>query len=73
MQGVISDMNQMLADFIRAQLTLAALPGWFMLRLLGGNARALRADVRYRGRILEFIPVVGPLVGAVLDYWASRS
>jgi len=65
LQGVLSDLNQMLAHFIRAQLTLAALtlvaysaglavmgvPNALVLGTLGGS--------------LEFIPVVGPLVAAL--------
>ena len=67
MQGVISDMNQMLADFIRAQLTLAALSWVAYASFLG-----LIMHVPYAlmlgtaGGILEFIPVVGPLVAATL-------
>jgi predicted PurR-regulated permease PerM len=67
MQGVISDMNQMLADFIRAQLTLAAL-SWVaytvFLGLIMHEPYALMLGTA--GGILEFIPVVGPLVAAVL-------
>jgi predicted PurR-regulated permease PerM len=65
LQGVLSDLNKMLAHFIRAQLTLAALtlviysavlatmrmPYWLVLGTVGG--------------LLEFIPVVGPLVAAI--------
>jgi predicted PurR-regulated permease PerM len=67
LQGVISDMNQMLADFIRAQLTLAAL-SWVAYAIFLG----LVVRVNYAlmlgtaGGILEFIPVVGPLVAAFL-------
>ncbi len=67
LQGVISDMNQMLADFIRAQLTLAALSWVAYASFLG-----LIMHVPYAlmlgtaGGILEFIPVVGPLVAAFL-------
>jgi len=67
LQGVISDLNQMLADFIRAQLTLAAL-SWIAYTVFLG----LIARVNYAlmlgtvGGILEFIPVVGPLVAAVM-------
>ena len=67
LQGVISDMNQMLADFIRAQLTLAAL-SWVaytvFLGLIMHEPYALMLGTA--GGILEFIPVVGPLVAAVL-------
>ena len=64
--GVLDDMNQMLAHFIRAQLILAAMsllsygiflaalgvPYWLVLATAGG--------------MMEFIPVVGPLVAAVV-------
>ncbi|HLV87976.1 MAG TPA: AI-2E family transporter [Candidatus Sulfotelmatobacter sp.] len=66
LENVLNDLNQMLAHFIRAQLTLAALTLivysvvlWIMgldyflvLGTLGGG--------------LEFIPVLGPLVAAVI-------
>jgi predicted PurR-regulated permease PerM len=67
MQGVINDMNLMLAQFIRAQLTLAALSWVAYTSFLG-----LIMHVPYAlmlgtaGGILEFIPVVGPLVASVL-------
>ena len=67
MQGVINDMNLMLAQFIRAQLTLAALSWVAYASFLG-----LIMHVPYAlmlgtaGGILEFIPVVGPLVASVL-------
>jgi predicted PurR-regulated permease PerM len=69
LQGVIADMNQMLADFIRAQLTLAAFSWMAYAAFLG-----LIVHVPYAlmlgtaGGILEFIPVVGPLVAAVLIF-----
>ena len=67
LQGVISDMNLMLAQFIRAQLTLAALSWLAYASFLG-----LIMHVPYAlmlgtaGGILEFIPVVGPLVASFL-------
>lgn len=67
LQGVINDMNLMLAQFIRAQLTLAALSWLAYASFLG-----LIMHVPYAlmlgtaGGILEFIPVVGPLVASVL-------
>ncbi|HZQ68687.1 MAG TPA: AI-2E family transporter [Terriglobales bacterium] len=66
MEGVFGDLNQMLAHFIRAQLTLAA------LSLLAYTAFLEIMRVPYAlvlgtaGGIMEFIPVVGPLVAAVL-------
>jgi predicted PurR-regulated permease PerM len=67
LQGVINDMNLMLAQFIRAQLTLAALSWVAYTTFLG-----LIMHVPYAlmlgtaGGILEFVPVVGPLVASVL-------
>jgi len=66
LQGVLSDLNQMLAHFIRAQLTLALLTFVMysaVLAMMGvPNALALGTV----GGMLEFIPVVGPLVAAVI-------
>jgi predicted PurR-regulated permease PerM len=66
LEGVLNDLNQMLAHFIRAQLILAALslvaysvflrianvPYWLVLGTIGG--------------LLEFIPLIGPLTAAVI-------
>ena len=66
LQGVINDMNQMLAQFIRAQLTLAAL-SWVAYSIFLGIMKAPYALMLGTiGGILEFIPVVGPLVATVL-------
>jgi predicted PurR-regulated permease PerM len=66
LQGVLSDMNQMLAQFIRAQIILAAL-SWIayclFLWLTGAQYTQMLGTA---GGLLEFIPVVGPLVAAVL-------
>ncbi|HEY1677643.1 MAG TPA: AI-2E family transporter [Candidatus Sulfotelmatobacter sp.] len=65
LENVLNDLNQMLAHFIRAQLTLAA------LTLVMYSAFLAIAGVQYPlalgalGGVLEFIPVIGPLVGAV--------
>jgi predicted PurR-regulated permease PerM len=66
MQGVISDMNQMLADFIRAQLTLAALSWMVYSAFLGATGVPYALMLGTAGGLLEFIPVVGPLVAAAL-------
>ena len=65
-QGVISDMNVMLAQFIRAQLTLAALSWIAYGSLLGLMKVPYALMLASAGGILEFIPVVGPLVASVL-------
>jgi predicted PurR-regulated permease PerM len=66
LQGVLSDLNQMLVHFIRAQLTLAALTLAMYSGVLGlmrvPNALVLGTV----GGLLEFIPVVGPLVAAII-------
>ena len=66
LQGVLSDMNQMLAQFIRAQITLAAL-SWIayclFLWLTGAQFTLMLGSA---GGLMEFVPVVGPLVAAVL-------
>jgi predicted PurR-regulated permease PerM len=66
LQGVISDMNQMLADFIRAQLTLAALSWIAYTAVLGGLRVPYALMLGTAGGILEFIPVVGPLMAGAL-------
>jgi predicted PurR-regulated permease PerM len=66
LEGVISDMNQMLADFIRAQLTLAALSWMAYSAFLGATGVPYALMLGTAGGLLEFIPVVGPLVAAAL-------
>lgn len=66
LEGVLSDLNRMLAHFIRAQLTLVAFSlvayTAFMEAMGVPNALVLGAA----GGILEFIPVVGPLVAGIV-------
>src|SRR5580658_29525 len=66
LQGVLSDLNQMLAHFIRAQLILAVLT----LAIYSGGLGLMRVPYALvlgtLGGLLEFIPVVGPLVAAVV-------
>jgi predicted PurR-regulated permease PerM len=66
LENVLNDLNQMLAHFIRAQLTLAALTLVMYSAFLGlmrvPNALVLGTV----GGVLEFIPVVGPLVAALI-------
>lgn len=66
MQGVISDMNQMLADFIRAQLILAAFSWAAYASFLGIMRVPFALMLGTAGGILEFIPVVGPLMAGAL-------
>lgn len=71
LEGVLRDLNQMLAHFIRAQLILAA----FSLVLYTAFMSAMQVPYALvlgtAGGILEFIPVVGPLVAALLILGAA--
>jgi len=68
LEGVLGDLNQMLAQFIRAQLTLAAFSfvAYLVFLELAGVPYALVLGTA--GGMMEFIPVVGPLVAAVLIF-----
>jgi predicted PurR-regulated permease PerM len=65
-QGVLSDLNEMLAHFIRAQLILAALSLVVYASVLALLRVPYAAVLGTLGGMLEFIPVVGPLIAAVL-------
>jgi predicted PurR-regulated permease PerM len=64
LQGVLSDLNQMLAHFIRAQLTLAALTFVMYSAFLAMMRMPYALVLGTLGGLLEFIPVLGPLVAA---------
>ena len=72
LEGVLGDQNQMLAQFIRAQLTLAAFSfvAYLAFLELGGVPYALVLGTA--GGMMEFIPVVGPLVAAVLIFSVAK-
>ena len=80
LQGVLADMNQMLAQFIRAQLTLAALSMVVYLAFLALMKVPYALMLGTVGGVMEFIPVVGPLVAGLVmlsvaaltnyPYWA---
>ena len=66
LEGVLNDLNQMLAHFIRAQLILAALSlvaYWIFLRIMNVPYWLVLGTI---GGLLEFIPLVGPLSAAVI-------
>ena len=65
LENVLNDLNQMLAHFIRAQLTLAALSLVVYSTFLGIMGVQYALVLGTIGGMLEFIPVVGPLVAAV--------
>jgi predicted PurR-regulated permease PerM len=65
-EGVINDLNDMLAHFIRAQLTLAALALLVYVTFLGVIRVPYALVLGTAAGILEFIPVVGPFLAAVM-------
>jgi predicted PurR-regulated permease PerM len=66
MEGVLGDLNEMLAHFIRAQLTLAALSLMAYIAFMGLMRVPYALVLGTAGGIMEFIPVVGPLVAGLL-------
>jgi predicted PurR-regulated permease PerM len=71
LEGVLSDLNQMLAHFIRAQLILAALTLVIYTIFMSIMKVPFALVLGTAGGVLEFIPVVGPLVAAFLILTAS--
>jgi predicted PurR-regulated permease PerM len=65
LENVLNDLNQMLAHFIRAQLTLAALSLVVYSAFLGIMGVPYALVLGTIGGLLEFIPVVGPLVAGL--------
>jgi predicted PurR-regulated permease PerM len=66
MEGVIADMNYMLAHFIRAQIILAALSLVVYLSVLGLLGVPYALVLGTAGGMMEFIPVVGPLTAGLV-------
>jgi predicted PurR-regulated permease PerM len=62
LQDVLQDLNQMLAQFIRAQLTLAGLSFVAYAAVLGAMRVPYALMLGTVGGALEFIPVAGPLL-----------
>jgi predicted PurR-regulated permease PerM len=62
LQDVLRDLNEMLAQFIRAQLTLAALSFLAYSSVLGILRMPYALMLGTAGGAMEFVPVVGPLV-----------
>ena len=65
LEDVLHDLNQMLAQFIRAQLTLAAFSFIVYSSFLGAMRVPYALMLGTVGGALEFVPVVGPLVAGV--------
>ena len=62
LQDVFQDLNQMLAQFIRAQLTLAAMSMVVYTAFLGAMRVPFALMLGTAGGALEFIPLAGPLL-----------
>src|SRR5208283_3537641 len=65
LQDVFQDLNQMLAQFIRAQLTLAAFSLLAYTSILGAMRVPYALTLGTVGGALEFIPMAGPLLAGV--------
>ena len=65
LENVLNDLNQMLAHFIRAQLTLAAVSMVAYSAFLGAMRFPYPLVLGTIGGVLEFVPVVGPLVAGL--------
>jgi predicted PurR-regulated permease PerM len=64
LQDVLQDLNQMLAQFIRAQLTLAALSLLAYTSILGAMRVPFALMLGTAGGAMEFVPLAGPLIAA---------
>ncbi|HTR24952.1 MAG TPA: AI-2E family transporter [Terriglobales bacterium] len=65
LENVLHDLNEMLAQFIRAQLTLAVFSFVVYSSFLGIMRFPYALMLGTAGGALEFVPVVGPLVAGV--------
>jgi len=65
LEDVLHDLNQMLAEFIRAQLILAALTFVVYSSVLGIMRFPYALMLGTAAGALEFVPVAGPLVASV--------
>ncbi len=66
LQDVLQDLNQMLAQFIRAQLTLAALSFLAYTTFLGAMRVPFALMLGTAGGALEFVPMAGPLMAGAM-------
>jgi predicted PurR-regulated permease PerM len=65
-EGVLGDLNQMLAHFIRAQLTLAAISLVAYVGFMGVMRVPYALVLGTAGGFMEFVPVVGPLLAGLV-------
>jgi len=66
LEGVRADLNQMLAQFIRAQITLALFSFVVYVAFLELLRVPYALALGTAGGLMEFIPVVGPLVAGLV-------
>jgi predicted PurR-regulated permease PerM len=66
LNDVLTDLNQMLAQFIRAQLELAAFSLVVYISVMSIARVPYALVLGTAGGMMEFIPVVGPLVAGVV-------
>jgi predicted PurR-regulated permease PerM len=65
-EGMVNDINQMLAHFVRAQLLLALIAMGAYFAGLGLLRVPYASILSVIGGFLEFIPIVGPLISFLL-------
>lgn len=66
--GITGDLNEMLAHYIRSQIILALLSAAFYMAMLSVMRLPYALAVGSVAGAIEFIPMVGPLVGFVLIF-----
>jgi predicted PurR-regulated permease PerM len=66
LRGLIGDLDTMLAQYIRAQLILAALTMAVFTAVLSAIRLPYSVVLGVLGGMLEFIPLVGPIAAAVM-------
>jgi predicted PurR-regulated permease PerM len=66
LSDILSDLDEMLSHFVRAQLYLAAISGIVYITVLSLMRVPYALALGTLGGLMEFIPFVGPLVAAVL-------
>jgi predicted PurR-regulated permease PerM len=66
LRGILADIDEMLAHFVRAQLYLALISGTIYTVALSTMRVPYSFVLGTVGGLLEFIPMVGPLIAAVL-------
>jgi predicted PurR-regulated permease PerM len=66
LSDIMSDLDEMLSHFVRAQLYLAAISGVVYIAALSAMRVPYALALGTLGGLLEFVPFVGPLVAGVL-------